>query len=278
MYGVLTDDRELAYADVGDQPHFFVEAVDGTRREPLEGAVNAVACWGDTEAIRADPALAAVAADGTRATPAARGQHWGTVCPSADDYREALLERIERVGSVGDVRLTTVGFPGASFCHCERCTRAFAESSFDDRETWRTDLITDFVASAADRVAGDLLVTLYPDPYPGHLRERTGIEPAALEPHVDGFVVPLCGVGYGTTYWVESLAHGFASELEAIAVPLTIQLSAADVDAERLAELTRQLESKADADGVVYGTHPDDADTVRETIRRLSVDESTLTA
>ncbi|OVE85293.1 hypothetical protein [Natronolimnobius baerhuensis] len=268
MYGVLTDDRELAQAGVGDRPHFFAEAVDGTRREPLEAAINAVACWGDTATVRDDPTRAAVTADGVRATPDARGHHWGTVCPSDSEYREALLERIERVGSVGDVRLTTVGVPGASFCHCERCDHAFDESDHTDRGVWRAALITAFVADAAERVTGDLLVTLYPDPYPGHLRERTGLEPAALEPHVDGFVVPLCGVGYGTTYWVESLAQGFASELEGLDVPLTIQLSAADTEADRLAELTQQLEPYADR--FVYGTHPDDAATVRDVIRRLS--------
>ena len=267
MHGILTADRDLARADLGDVTHFFADSVDGTRREPLADAVNSIACWGDTATVRDEPARAAVTADGTRATPDADGHHWGTVCPTDPDYRAALLERIERVGAVGDVRLTTPGFPGASFCHCERCDREFAASDHEERDAWRTAVITDFVAAAAECVEGDLLATLYPDPYPGNLRERAGLEPSALAPFVDEFVVPLCDVGYGTTYWVESLARGFARELEGLAVDLTIQLSADGVDADRLVGLTQQLEAQADT--IVYGTYPDDADTVRDVIRRV---------
>ncbi len=267
MHGILTADRDLARADLGDVTHFFADSVDGTRREPLADAVNSIACWGDTATVRDEPARAAVTADGTRATPDADGHHWGTVCPTDPDYRAALLERIERVGAMGDVRLTTPGFPGASFCHCERCDREFAASDHEERDAWRTAVITDFVAAAAECVEGDLLATLYPDPYPGNLRERAGLEPSALAPFVDEFVVPLCDVGYGTTYWVESLARGFARELEGLAVDLTIQLSADGVDADRLVGLTQQLEAQADT--IVYGTYPDDADTVRDVIRRV---------
>lgn len=265
MYGILTADRDLGRAEVGDVTHFFADSVDGTRREPLSGAVNSVACWGDTATVRDEPERAAVTADGTRATPVTEGHHWGTVCPTDPDYRDGLLER---VGAVGDVRLTTLGFPGSSFCHCKRCERQFDASDHEDRDAWRTAVITDFVADATERVEGDLLATLYPDPYPGNLRERAGLDPAALAPVVDGFVVPLCGVGYGTTYWVESLARGFARELEGLEADLTIQLSADSVDADRLVGLTRQLEAHADT--IVYGTYPDDAAVVREVIRRVS--------
>ncbi|ELY53290.1 hypothetical protein [Natronolimnohabitans innermongolicus] len=274
MYGILTDDLELARTGPGEFTHFFAEYVDGTRQDPLEDAINSVACWGDTATVREDPARAALGADGTRATPDAEGHDWGTVCPTDSDYRAALLERIERVGAAGDVRLTTLGFPGETFCRCKRCDRRFEASEYDDRDAWRTAVITAFVADAAERVASDLLATLYPDPYPGNLRERAGLDPAALESHVDGFVVPLCGVGYGTTYWVESLARGFARELGDLEATLTIQLSAAGVDAERLAGLTRRLEPHADA--FVYGTYPGDAETVRATIDLLSADEPRL--
>ncbi|ELY47610.1 hypothetical protein [Natronorubrum sulfidifaciens] len=277
MYGILTADRDLARADFGDVTHFFAESVDGTRREPLSGAVNSVACWGDTATVRNEPERAAVTAEGTRATPDADGHHWGTVCPTDPDYRAGLLDRLERVGAVGDVRLTTPGFPGASFCHCERCKRRFDASDHEDHNAWRTAVITDFVAAAADRVEGDLLTTLYPDPYPGNLRERAGLEPSALAPLVDGFVVPLCDVSYGTTYWVESLARGFAHELEDLEAALTIQLATDGVDPDRLVGLTQQLETHADT--IVYGTYPDDADTVRDVIRRVrEADTRALTA
>lgn len=276
MYEILTDDRDLARGSVGDRTHFFAEYVDGSGQDPLEDAINAVACWGDTATVRDEPDRAAVDADGTRATPDAEGHHWGTVCPTDPDYRAATLERIADVGAVGDVRLTTLGFPGDGFCRCERCDRLFAESDREDRTTWRTDVISDFVADAADRVDGDLYATLYPDPYPGSLRERAGLDPQALATHVDGFLVPLCGPGYETVYWVDALARGFARDLENCDADLTIQLSAERIDPERLAGVTRRVQPHADA--IVYGTYPEDADTVRETIRLLREEEAAVVA
>ncbi|MXV61660.1 hypothetical protein GS429_06200 [Natronorubrum sp. JWXQ-INN-674] len=267
MFGILTDDPELARSDIGDVTYYFTNYVDGTCQPPLDGAISSVACWGDTATVSDEPDRAAVAADGTRAASDVEGHHWGTVCPTDPDYRAEVLERIGRVGAAGDVRLTTLGFPGASFCHCDRCDRLFAASEFADRNAWRTSVITEFVADAADCVAGDLVTTLYPDPYPGNLRERAGLDPRALASAVDEFLVPLCGVSYETTYWVESLARGFARELEGVDATVTIQLATDGIDADRLVGLTRQLEPHAKT--IVYGTHPDDEAVVREVIRRV---------
>ena len=266
MHGILTSDRDIAREGVGDFVHFVADDVSGRRRPPLDGQVNAVACWGDTETVREEPGRAAITADGLRATPETEGHHWGTVCPSDADYRAELLDRIETVGEVSDVRLTTPGFPGAAFCRCERCERRFGTSDHDDRVAWRTDVISTFVSDAARRVANDLLVTLYPDPYPGNLRRRAGLDPQTLASSADGFLVPLCSISYETTYWVESLARGFATELDAVDTPLTVQLSAGEAGVDRLVDVTRQIEPHADA--VVYGTGREDVETVRTVINR----------
>jgi hypothetical protein len=274
MYGILTSDPDLVRDDLGDFVHYVADDVSGRRRTPLDGAINSVACWGDTGTVRADPGRAAVTAEGTRATPEGEGHHWGTVCPTDADYRGTLLDRIESVGAVGDVRLTTPGFPGADFCRCDRCERRFARSDHDDRVTWRTETISRFVSGVSDRVGGDLIVTLYPDPYPGNLRDRSGIDPSTLAPYVDGFLVPLCSISYETTYWVDSLARGFAAELAEIDVPLTVQLSAPEAGVDRLVDVTRQVEPHADA--VVYGTGEDDIETVRAVIERRRTASSPL--
>ncbi|NHN61569.1 MULTISPECIES: hypothetical protein [Halorussus] len=271
MYGILTSSPALVREDVGDFAHFVAEDVSGRRGDPLDGAINSVACWGDTQVVADDPERAAVAGDGTRATPDAEGHHWGTVCPTDSDYRAGLLDRVETVGAAGDVRLTTVGFPGAGFCRCSRCDRQFAAIDRDDRVAWRTETVTEFVRDASDRVAGDLLVTLYPDPYPGNLRERAGLDPESLAPLVDGFLVPLCGIGYETTYWVESLARGFARELGGLDARLTVQLSASEAGADRLVDVTRQIDPHADA--VVYGTDEENVDTTRAVLRRCGTAE-----
>jgi len=266
VYGILTSDPDLARADFADFVHFVADDVSGQRRPPIDGPINAVACWGDSETVRREPERAARTANGRTATPETEGHHWGTVCPTDADYRAALLDRIETVGEVSDVRLTTPGFPGAAFCRCERCERRFETSDHDDRVAWRTDVVSTFVSEASRRVANDLLVTLYPDPYPGNLRRRAGLDPKTLASSVDGFLVPLCGISYETTYWVESLARGFARELEALDVPLTVQLSAPEAGVDRLLGVTRQIEPHADR--VVFGTGQGDVETVRTVIDR----------
>lgn len=273
MLGVLTGNRDLAEEHIGDVTHYLVDRVSGDRAKPIDDAVNAVACWGDSATIRDEPARAAVTADGTRATPAARGHHWGTVCPTDPDYRSALLERIERVGMVGDVRLTTLGFPGDDYCRCARCERRFVASDRADWTAWRTETITSFVEAAAGRAEGALLATVYPDPHPGHLRERAGLDPEALAPYVDGFLVPLCGIGYATTYWVDSLARGFASRLDGLDASLTVQLSADGADADRLVDLVGIVGRHVDQ--VVLGTRR--ADAVREVANRARDAQETVT-
>ncbi|MEF8862515.1 MAG: hypothetical protein V5A29_16230 [Haloarculaceae archaeon] len=266
MYGILTSDPDFVRKEIDDFVHYVADDVTGRRRTPLDGAVNSVACWGDNGTVHADPSRAAVTAEGIRATPEAEGHHWETVCPTDADYRAALLNRTEAVGAVGDVRLTTLGFPGADFCRCDRCERQFTTSDHDDRVAWRTETISRFVSDVSNRVGGDLIVTLYPDPYPGNLRDRSGVDPQALAPYVDGFLVPLCSISYETTYWVESLARGFAAELAEIGLPLTVQLSAAQAGVDRLVDVTRQVEPHTDA--VVYGAGEDDLETVRAVIER----------
>ncbi|GAB6879740.1 hypothetical protein JCM17823_20140 [Halorubrum gandharaense] len=272
-FGVLTSDPSAVDRIAPDLAYVFADEVSGDSRDPGPDAVASVACWGDTGLVERDPDRAAVDADGIPATPDHDRLQWGVVCPTDEAYRGGLLDRIAELGSAdaettaGDVRLTTVGFPGASFCHCDRCDRRFAASDHEDRNAWRVETLTEFVADAADRVDGDLSVTLYPDPYPGNLQERTGLEPEALAPHVDGFHVPLCGPGYETIYWVESLARGFAGRTAKLDAELTIQLSAADTSEDRLVEVAEL--AAAHADHVVFGTYPADETRIGRVLDRL---------
>ncbi len=108
-----------------------------------------------------------------------------------------MLEVIDDcVDANEDVRLDDVGFPRAEYCHCGICERSFEESEYEDRFEWRASVITEFVAEAADRIPGRVFHTL-PDPYPGHLYERAGIDLEAISEYVDEFVVPLYDTAYG---------------------------------------------------------------------------------
>jgi len=154
-----------------------------------------------------------------------------------------------------------VGFPREEYCHCDRCERRFADSAFDDWGAWRSSVLTDFIAAARERVPGDLYLTLYPDPYPGHLTRRAGIDVEAIEAYVDEFVVPLYDMAYSTTYWLEILAQGFEDRLS---TPFSVELYAVDVDVDDLLKATEVASEYGES--VLFGY---DASNARATLRRL---------
>lgn len=276
MYGLLTDDPTIATDSITEKAYYMTDRVSGQRSPPVENAINSVACWGDTAAVESQPERAAVSRTGERALPSTPGHHWGTICPTDPDYRSELLDRLEAVGAVGDVRLTTLGFPGESHCHCPRCTRQFERSPHRTRAEWRQSVITNFVGEAEDRIDGRVVATLYPDPYPGRLRERAGLDLVALDEYVDEFLVPLCAQRYETTYWVEALARGFADRIADLDATLSVQLAADGVDTERLVTITRQLDQLVDT--VVFGIPDGTVDTLETVLERVDGDEPQISA
>ncbi|WP_435332951.1 hypothetical protein [Haloarchaeobius sp. TZWWS8] len=265
MYGVVTrNEQELDWAEF-DRGFYEVKDVTGRAVEPVPGAVNMVSCFGDTAAGEAKPDLIPVSDEGEKATREQPYFDWGYICPSRERYREGLLEMIEDCAAVNeDVRLDDVGFPRAEYCYCDHCEEAFEESGYDDRYEWRASVITEFVADAASRIPGKTYLTLYPDPYPGHLYKRAGLDLDALAEHVDEFVVPLYDMAYSTTYWLEVIASGFQ---DALSKPFSIELYAVDVDIDKLAHATEVAD--AYAEDVYFGY---DASQARATIRRMKAD------
>ena len=265
MYGVVTRNEEETEWSEFDRAFYEVKDVTGRAVEPISGAVNMVSCFGDN-AVEGEEELLAFDEDGTAATRNEPYFDWTYVCPTHDRYRDGLLDIIEEAATVNaDVRLDDVGFPREEYCHCDRCNAQFADSEFDEWQAWRSNVITEFVADARERVPGDLYVTLYPDPYPGHLEARTGIDVAAVEPYVDEFVVPIYDMAYSTTYWLEILAKGFRDRLE---TPFSIELYAVDVDIDNLAKVTEVAAEYGHS--VLFGY---DASNARATVRRIDADE-----
>ncbi|SDQ90020.1 hypothetical protein [Natronobacterium texcoconense] len=232
MHGVVTRNAEEVRWPEFDRGFYEVKDVTGRSAEPIEDGVNMVSCFGDNAAVDADPSLAPVDDMGRPATRDRKYFDWAYVCPSRLDYRDGLFEIIDDcVAANEDVRLDDVGFPRAEYCRCGVCEKRFEESEYDDRFAWRANVITEFVAEAVDHIPGRVYLTLYPDPYPGHLYERAGLDLEALEQHVDEFVVPLYDTAYETTYWLETIAKGFESALE---TPFSIELYGVNVDVDNL--------------------------------------------
>ena len=265
MYGIVTRNEEELSWDAFDRGFYQIKDVSGRAAEPTGDGVNMISCFGDNATAEANPDIVAVSEAGERATRDQPYFDWDYVCPTRDGYRDALLETIEEaVEASPDVRLDDVGFPRAEYCHCEVCTERFEASEFDDRFAWRADEMTAFVAEAADLIPGRTYFTLYPDPYPGHLYRRNGLDLEVLAEHVDEFVVTLYDTHYGTTYWLETIASGFADLLDA---PFSVELYAVDVDVDALVHAVEVAE--AYADGVWFGY---DAGTAQAAIRRIDAE------
>jgi hypothetical protein len=268
MYGVVTRNAEEVDWGEFDVGFYEVKDVTGRGAAPLSNAVNMVSCFGDNAAAESDPDLVPVDADGQLATRDRRYFDWSYICPTNEEYRAGLLEIVEDCAEENDpVRLDDVGFPREGFCHCERCERRFAESDRDEWFAWRADEITAFVAAAADRIPGEVHLTLYPDPYEGHLYRRAGLDLPALADHVDEFVVPLYDTHYGTTYWLETIAKGFQSRLDPLDATFSVELYAVDVDLDDLVGAADVAEQYGE--NVYFGY---DASNAAAAIRRKGAD------
>ncbi|MFB6223072.1 MAG: hypothetical protein ABEH86_05295 [Haloarcula sp.] len=264
MYGVVTRNEEETEWSEFDRAFYEVKDVTGRAVEPISGAVNMVSCFGDN-AVESEEELLAFDDEGT---PATRNQpyfDWTYVCPTHDRYREGLLDIIEEAAAVNeDVRLDDIGFPRDEYCHCDRCEQRFADSEFEDWSAWRTNVITEFVAEARERVPGDMYLTLYPDPYPGHLEARSGVAVDDIAEYVDEFVIPIYDMAYSTTYWLEILSKGWKDRLT---TPFSIELYAVNVDVDDLLKAVEVAEEYATS--VLLGY---DASNARATIRRMNAD------
>ena len=267
MYGIVTrNEEELDWPEF-DRGFYEVKDVTGRTAAPTDAGVNMISCFGDNATAEADPDLVPVDTEGNPATRERPYFDWAYICPSRESYREGLLEMIADTAAVtGDLRLDDVGFPRGEYCHCEVCERRFEESDIEDRYDWRASVITGFVAEAVDRIPGRSYLTLYPDPYPGHLYERAGLDLEALADHVDEFVVPLYNTNYGTTYWLEVIASGFADLLDA---PFSVELYAIDIDIDDLIHAAEVVGEYGES--VLFGYESANA---RGALRRMRADEN----
>ena len=282
MYGVVTrNDEETRWPEF-DRAFYEVKDVTGRSAEPVESAVSMVSCFGDNAAAEENPDLVPVTPEGRPATRERTHFDWAYICPTHEGYRAGMLEIIEDCTAVNpDVRLDDVGFPRPEYCYCERCNEQFADwverrheagegpppadTGPEDRYAWRASVVTAFLEAAVERTPGRTYMTLYPDPYEGHLYERAGIDLEAIEGLVDEFVVPLYDTHYGTTYWLEAIANGFRDRLE---TPVSVELYAVDVDVDNLIHAADVADEYGES--VLFGY---EASNARAALRRMDADD-----
>ena len=268
MFGIVTRNAEELAWEEFDTTYFEVKGVNGRLTNPVSGSISVIACFGDTARSVAEPDLTPQSKDGDRAIRDNAAFDWGYICPSAESYREDLLEFIAEVVTITpDIRLDEIGFPGDEYCHCERCVRAFEQADERDWNTWRCTQITDFITDIRDIVPGTLSVSLYPDPFPGHLSAQYGVDIEALESVVDEFVIPLYDETYATTYWITILTEGFASRLE---TPFAVELFASEIDIDALVAVVASIRPMVTS--VIFGY---DGARARATVRRIRANDNT---
>jgi hypothetical protein len=243
---------------VGLAPLAFWEtkAVAGARRPLPAGAVPSVSAFADDAVARAHPDWVQVGPGGVRAVRGAAPYFdWAHLCPSrpevvalADAWVEEAV-RSQAGAARPALRLSDVGFAREGYCACGRCAEEARRRGLD-REAYRRAVAAEAIERWRRRLGPDgrLFLTLYPDPYPGHLERRFGLDPDRLRPSADAFVVPLYDLAYATTHWLETLAQGFADRLGGH--PWYAELYALGVEPARLERAARV--ALAYAHGVLF--------------------------
>lgn len=216
---------------------YEVKDVNGVHHAALPGTIPMVSVFGDNRLAKEHPEWVQIGPEGVRGDRSAPYFDWDTLCPSRDEvFRTALAWVGEAALSGKGLRLDDVTFAREGFCRCVVCEHQRTLRGLS-LEEYRVARITEFVQVAQGLVTqGPLFFTLYPDPYPGHLERRFGVDPDRLGRWVDAFVVPVYDLAYTTTYWLEVIAAGFRDRL---AKPFWIELYGLGVEEKRLLKAAR---------------------------------------
>ncbi len=225
----------FAHFDVG---YYEVKDVSGVWHDPVPGTIPMVSVFGDNRQAKRHPEWVQVGPNQERATRDAKFFDWDALCPSRPDVFSLGVEWVkDALAKSGQktIRLDDVTYAREGFCQCPACLEESARRGLT-ADAYRSERLAEFVAAVRE-VAERVEMTLFPDPLPGHLERRFGIDLSRLAPYVDRFVVPIYDLHYATTYWLEVLAQGFSEllqrpffiELYSLKVPEDAVVHAAEV-------------------------------------------------
>lgn len=227
--------------------YYEVKDVNGVWHDPIRHTIPMVSVFGDNRLSKAHPDWVQIGPEGLRGTREARYFDWDTLCPSHDEVFETALDWVKRAvkdDPFPEIRLDDLSFARDGFCQCQHCQHAMADRHMNFFE-YRQARLEEFIAQVRPLVAR-LELTVFPDPFPGHLERRFGLALDHLSEMVDRFVVPIYDMHYATTYWIEVLASAFAERMKK---PWVVELYGLKVPEEAL--LRACSVALAYADGVV---------------------------
>lgn len=251
--GVLTDEPEPISGF--DLTSYYRKTCTGKINKAADNVLNIINCFEDNRTARKNPDWVAVSTKG-KAMRANKNRRflWDHICPSVEEYKAFLINLINETSksNCSGIHLEGIGFPESEYCRCKRCVERQKESNLEWAD-WRSKVITNFIRKASKIVKEtekSFSLTLMPDPYFG--KERYGQDINSLSEFVDFFVVPLYDLVYSTTYWLETLAHGFHSQLEK---PLYIELYATNQGPSLRNLLAAITAVSNQCDGIILATH-----------------------
>lgn len=248
--------------------YYEVKDVTGVWHEAVPHAIPMISAFGDNKLAKTHPEWVQIGPGGERATRESRYFDWDAICPSQDAVFKQGLEWVQAaVGNFGQntVRLDDVTFARDGFCQCAACIR---ESRTRDLslEEYRAERLVEFV-HAARQIVPHVEMTIFPDPFPGHLMRRFGIDTRRLADEVERFVVPIYDLHYATTYWLEVLAQAFA---ETLTRPWYVELYGLKVPEEALLHACEVVQTYADGVIVAYDNQLDKLMRIQERLAVLS--------
>ncbi len=238
----------------------------GNWSKPVHGFIPMICCFADSHLANIHPQWVQRGMDGELATRGNKFFSYEWICPNRLEVREEALGFVKRAlfeSPTGDLRLDNVCFARENYCQCDVCQ----QEALAGQKHWqisRQVAVTQFVSRCRSLVKGKLYLTVYPDPYPGHLLQRFGVDIKQLRQMVDVFVVPIFDLTYGTTYWLETLAQGFRDLFAGH--PWYIELYGEGIDESRLLKAAQVSRAYADGVLIAYAT---DIDIIKNVEKRL---------
>jgi hypothetical protein len=138
--------------------------------------------------------------------------YWDVLCATQPEYRAELLDYIESVDRQSKgIWLNSQYFADHGHCTCPRCKELWQKSGLGWFE-WRRKEVTDFVAQIRERVKGDLVMSIQPDPVCS--LERYGVDFDDFAKNCDAFNVVMFSKNYATPWYWEMITRGFKKQLK----------------------------------------------------------------
>ncbi|MCW4024117.1 MAG: hypothetical protein NWF01_03670 [Candidatus Bathyarchaeota archaeon] len=138
--------------------------------------------------------------------------YWDVLCPTQPEYQAEQLDYIEEVSRMSKgIWLNSQYFADHGHCTCPRCKERFQKSGLS-WEQWRRKEVTDYIAQIRERVKGDLVLCLQPDPVSS--LERYGVDFDDFAKYADAFCVVMFSKNYATPWYWEMITRGFKKQLK----------------------------------------------------------------